>query len=130
TGFPKNREDGLVETPFVRMGAPVSPKTCQQPRQSWREFQASLRGEVGDDPPHSRAVSSCAFPCVLAEKVFEMATPARAGVTESVATFPSQGPSSGAPTTHHSQMQVRKRNGSLEPADVNKIVRAVERCAA
>jgi len=25
-------------------------------------------------------------------------------------------------------MQVRKRNGSLEPADVNKIVRAVERC--
>lgn len=26
------------------------------------------------------------------------------------------------------QMQVRKRNGSLEPADVNKIVRAVERC--
>jgi hypothetical protein len=24
-------------------------------------------------------------------------------------------------------MQVRKRNGSLEPADVNKIVRAVER---
>src|ERR1700722_1455097 len=111
------------------VGAPVSPKTCQQPRQSWREFQASLRGEVGDDPTHSRAVSSCAFPCVLAEKVFEMATPARAGVTESVATFPSQGPSSGAPTTHHSQMQVRKRNGSLEPADVNKIVRAVERCS-
>jgi ribonucleoside-diphosphate reductase alpha chain len=26
------------------------------------------------------------------------------------------------------QMQVRKRNGSLEPVDVNKIVRAVERC--
>ena len=28
------------------------------------------------------------------------------------------------------QMQVRKRNGDLEPVDVNKIVRAVERCAA
>lgn len=27
-------------------------------------------------------------------------------------------------------MQVRKRNGSLEPVDVNKIVRAVARCAA
>jgi len=27
------------------------------------------------------------------------------------------------------QMQVRKRNGDLEPVDVNKIVRAVERCA-
>lgn len=27
-----------------------------------------------------------------------------------------------------SQMQVRKRNGSLEPVDVNKIVRAVQRC--
>ena len=26
-------------------------------------------------------------------------------------------------------MQVRKRNGSLEPADVNKIVRAVDRCS-
>ena len=26
-------------------------------------------------------------------------------------------------------MQVRKRNGDLEPVDVNKIVRAVERCA-
>src|SRR5579884_1998604 len=25
-------------------------------------------------------------------------------------------------------MQVRKRNGSLEPVDVNKIVRAVQRC--
>src|SRR4029077_7751181 len=29
--------------------------------------------------------------------------------------------------TNSSQMQVRKRNGALEPADVNKIVRAVER---
>jgi ribonucleoside-diphosphate reductase alpha chain len=28
------------------------------------------------------------------------------------------------------QMQVRKRNGTLEPVDVNKIVRAVERCCA
>jgi ribonucleoside-diphosphate reductase alpha chain len=27
------------------------------------------------------------------------------------------------------QMQVRKRNGDLEPVDVNKIVRAVDRCA-
>jgi len=29
-----------------------------------------------------------------------------------------------------SQMQVRKRDGSLEPVDLNKIVRAVARCAA
>lgn len=28
------------------------------------------------------------------------------------------------------QMQVRKRNGSLEPVDVNKIVRAVQRCCS
>ena len=27
-------------------------------------------------------------------------------------------------------MQVRKRNGDAEPVDVNKIVRAVERCAS
>jgi ribonucleoside-diphosphate reductase alpha chain len=58
-----------------------------------------------------------------------MATPARAGLNDSVATFPSQGNSSGSASTNHSQMQVRKRNGSLEPADVNKIVRAVERCS-
>ena len=32
------------------------------------------------------------------------------------------------PAANSSQMQVRKRNGGLEPADVNKIVRAVERC--
>jgi ribonucleoside-diphosphate reductase alpha chain len=35
------------------------------------------------------------------------------------------------PTTgRRTQMQVRKRNGDLEPVDVNKIVRAVERCVA
>jgi ribonucleoside-diphosphate reductase alpha chain len=27
------------------------------------------------------------------------------------------------------RMRVRKRNGDAEPVDVNKIVRAVERCA-
>lgn len=54
-----------------------------------------------------------------------MATPARAGVNDSVAEFPGAAPAA----THHSQMQVRKRNGGLEPADVNKIVRAVERCS-
>ncbi len=32
------------------------------------------------------------------------------------------------PTETAPQMQVRKRNGSFEPVDVNKIVRAVERC--
>ena len=35
-----------------------------------------------------------------------------------------------APAIGGSQMMVRKRNGDLEPVDVNKIVRAVERCAA
>lgn len=49
-----------------------------------------------------------------------MATPARISRSDSVLEFHSV-PSS-------SQMQVRKRNGSLETADVNKIVRAVERC--
>jgi ribonucleoside-diphosphate reductase alpha chain len=51
-----------------------------------------------------------------------MATSVRVGTTQPVVSFPV--PSSS------SQMQVRKRNGSLEPADVNKIVRAVERCCA
>jgi ribonucleoside-diphosphate reductase alpha chain len=64
---------------------------------------------------------SLAFPCVLAEKVFQMASPVRVGVADPVVAFPAAG--------NHSQMQVRKRNGSLEPADVNKIVRAVERCS-
>jgi ribonucleoside-diphosphate reductase alpha chain len=35
----------------------------------------------------------------------------------------------GTTTTVDSGMQVRKRNGSLEPVDVNKIVRAIGRCA-
>lgn len=49
-----------------------------------------------------------------------MATHTRAIANDSVVAFPS--------TTSATQMQVRKRNGNLEPADVNKIVRAVERC--
>src|SRR5438552_3273517 len=49
-----------------------------------------------------------------------MATPVRVGSTQPVVPFPV--------SSNTSQMQVRKRNGSLEPADVNKIVRAVERC--
>src|SRR5580658_10858507 len=32
-------------------------------------------------------------------------------------------------TSAPARMQVRKRNGDAEPVDVNKIVRAVERCA-
>ncbi len=49
-----------------------------------------------------------------------MATPVRSTVTDSVVGFPASGNSS--------QTHVRKRNGNLEAADVNKIVRAVERC--
>jgi len=49
-----------------------------------------------------------------------MATPVRVGTTPSVVPFPF--------SSSASQLQVRKRNESLEPADVNKIVRAVERC--
>ncbi len=49
-----------------------------------------------------------------------MATAVRVGTVQPVVPFPV--------SSNASQMQVRKRNGSLEPADVNKIVRAVERC--
>ena len=35
----------------------------------------------------------------------------------------------GAGSRARTSMQVRKRNGDPEPVDVNKIVRAVERCA-
>jgi ribonucleoside-diphosphate reductase alpha chain len=58
------------------------------------------------------------FPFVFRRKKAAMATPVR--VNPPVVSFPS--------STGVSQMQVRKRNGNLEPADVNKIVRAVERC--
>ena len=47
-------------------------------------------------------------------------TPAQSSFADSGSSFP-------APSKN-SVMQVRKRNGSLETADVNKIVRAVERC--
>jgi ribonucleoside-diphosphate reductase alpha chain len=76
-------------------------------------------GEVGDElacfdvfPFHLLSLVS------LAEKAF-MATPLRVGTARPVVPFLV------SPTG--SQMQVRKRNGSLEPADVNKIMRAVER---
>jgi ribonucleoside-diphosphate reductase alpha chain len=49
-----------------------------------------------------------------------MATPVRVATQPEVAPF--------LVSSSGSQMHVRKRNGSLEPADVNKIVRAVERC--
>jgi len=38
-------------------------------------------------------------------------------------------PPAESPPARRHQMEVRKRNGDLEPVDVNKIVRAVERCA-
>jgi ribonucleoside-diphosphate reductase alpha chain len=38
-------------------------------------------------------------------------------------------PADAARSSHPARMQVRKRNGDTEPVDVNKIVRAVERCA-
>src|SRR6266851_9027902 len=49
-----------------------------------------------------------------------MATPVLVSTAQSVVSCPIP--------INSSQMQVRKRNGSLEPADVSKIVRAVERC--
>src|SRR5260370_7674768 len=49
-----------------------------------------------------------------------MASPVPVGSVQPVVPFPV--------SSTASQMQVSKRNGSLEPADVNKIVRAVERC--
>jgi ribonucleoside-diphosphate reductase alpha chain len=39
------------------------------------------------------------------------------------------GPADTTPAPRPAGMQVRKRNGDTEPVDVNKIVRAVERCA-
>ncbi len=48
-----------------------------------------------------------------------MATPVRVSTVEAAVPF--------LVSSNESQMHVRKRNGSLEPADVNKIMRAVER---
>ncbi len=58
------------------------------------------------------------------DSAFEPDRPAaqQASLTELDPNFP---PAEAAP-----QMQVRKRSGALEPVDVNKIVRAVERCCA
>jgi ribonucleoside-diphosphate reductase alpha chain len=43
---------------------------------------------------------------------------------------PAAAPPTGQPTGRRPSMQVRKRNGDTEPVDVNKIVRAIEPCAA
>ncbi|MGO4211667.1 ATP cone domain-containing protein [Terriglobus sp. YAF25] len=47
----------------------------------------------------------------------------------SQATLHDMHPGFPAPASETAVMHVRKRNGSLEPVDVNKIVRAVQRCA-
>jgi ribonucleoside-diphosphate reductase alpha chain len=49
-----------------------------------------------------------------------MSAHVQAAFSETVPSFPAPAP--------NTNMQVRKRNGSLESVDVNKIVRAVERC--
>jgi ribonucleoside-diphosphate reductase alpha chain len=49
-----------------------------------------------------------------------MATNIQAAFSETVPSFPTP--------SRNATMQVRKRNGTLETVDVNKIVRAVERC--
>jgi ribonucleoside-diphosphate reductase alpha chain len=61
------------------------------------------------------------LPCIFGGKVF-MATPVRISAGRHLVEFPISSSSS--------QMQVRKRNGTLEAAEVNKIVRAVERCCS
>jgi len=71
---------------------------------------------VGVSTPNP--VHSLVLACWL-ERVC-MATPAHVHGDAKIASFPS--------SANSSQMQVRKRNGNFEPADVNKIVRAVERC--
>jgi len=55
-----------------------------------------------------------------------------AQVTETIAgvSTPSTPEISTSPIIEEAGMHVRKRNGSLEPVDVNKIVRAVQRCSA
>ena len=54
------------------------------------------------------------------QKGKQMATIVQTSFSEKVSSFP-------APSKTTS-MHIRKRNGSLEPVDVNKIVRAVQRC--
>jgi len=48
-------------------------------------------------------------------------------ITTAISDIPNDLPNT--PPQRRQQMQVRKRNGDLESVDVNKIVRAVERCA-
>src|SRR5262249_41102596 len=96
-----------------------SPKTCQQPRQSRRELKQASEGRLAMEWCASAFPFHFAFPD-RRKKAF-MATAARANADALIPEFPLAGSGS--------QMQVRKRNGSLEPADVSKIVRAVERCS-
>ncbi len=57
-------------------------------------------------------------------------TKSRPEAARPAAAVPAQpGPEAGAAPARPVGMQVRKRNGDSEPVDVNKIVRAVDRCA-
>lgn len=72
--------------------------------------------QTGDTSPQSKAFFSFS-----GGKGAAMATTIQATFSDTVPSFPLP--------NRNTTMQVRKRNGSLEPVDVEKIVRAVERCS-
>src|ERR1700722_20831200 len=88
------------------MAWPASPKTCQRAAHA-------VRG--GLRPRGTADGVTCVPVLVLASPshfVMSRVCPGRAG-----------------PSSRGESMQVRKRNGDTEPVAVNKIVRAVDRCA-
>src|SRR6185437_4348618 len=84
-------------------------------------------------PPSTRRAASCsrsrlpagAFGNAREERAM---TVADSGTVPPTTGPPTTGPLTTGPRTRTS-MHVRKRNGDAEPVDVNKIVRAVDRCA-
>ena len=56
-------------------------------------------------------------------------TDSRPGISGDISTASKTGTAAPGAGARPARMQVRKRNGDTEPVDVNKIVRAVERCA-
>jgi ribonucleoside-diphosphate reductase alpha chain len=88
---------------------PASPKTCQHPMPGEIRPRFHLTPRGGRD--EERPMLSHAMPA-------SEAPPPRAAARPGDDGHP------------HPTMRVRKRNGSCEPVDVNKIVRAVDRCCA
>ena len=103
------------------MCAPVSPKTCQRTARACVWWSAASWEGQGTSASSGAVTSVPHVLRIVVRRVREERTvTATTAETSAQPTVPDQ--------VRRHQMRVRKRNGDLMDVDVNKIVRAVDRC--